>query len=68
MRTGIGDMSVRGCRHTSGTFSLSVCDEAASVVTVRFVRGTVMLLHTCKDLIGLKALLNMFDGVVGILN
>jgi len=51
-------------RHTSGTFSLSVCDEAASVVTVRFEttrfdKDTDALLLKGRALAGLKDRLNI---------
>jgi hypothetical protein len=49
-----------------GTFSFSVCDEAASVVTVRFARGcNAHRLVICTARVGLRALLSMTTMVVG---
>ena len=46
---------------TSGTFSLSMCDEAASVVTARFERDTTVLVLKGRALAGLKARLNIMS-------
>ena len=48
---------------TSGTSSFSACDEAASVVTARFDRGTNARCVSGAARLVLKALLNMIDGV-----
>lgn len=48
---------------TSGTSALSACDEAASVVTARFDRGTTTRCLRGAARLVLKALLNMIDDV-----
>ena len=45
--------------YTSGTFSLSVCDEAASVVTARFKGERETLDLSGKTRAGLKALVSI---------
>lgn len=49
------------CGLTSGTFSLSVCEEAASVVTVRRARGTTAFLRSGEARLVLSALPNIVE-------
>lgn len=49
---------------TSGTFSLSVWDEAASVVTARFDRDLTTLLLKGRALTGLKTRVNIVSLVI----
>lgn len=49
------------CGLTSGTCSLSACEEAASVVTVRRARGTNTFFRSGEARLVLSALLNIVE-------
>lgn len=53
----------RKVNYTCGTSAFSACDEAASVVTARFDRGTTTRCLRGAARLVLKALLNMIDDV-----
>jgi len=60
-------ISCINCPHTSGTFSLSVCAEAASVVTERpaiTLRANALVLARGRALLVLSACENILCGVV----